>query len=238
MTSDHPLDRPIWSALATRQSQFASGGDLARRFPADVSPFGAARDGTAPALLALADLIPENDELSLVELVPPTPPPGVQATTAPCVQMTLKAFTPGGGDPTIMPLGEADFPEMLALAKLTRPGPFRARTPVMGRFLGIRDGGRLIAMCGERLAMDGFHEASALCTHPDHRGRGYGEALLRAVGERMLGEGATPFLHCYAGNADAIALYLRMGFDLRTEITYVEWSRTPGGARPAAEGGR
>lgn len=238
MTSDHPLDRPIWSALATRQSHFAAGGDLARRFPADVSPFGAARDGSAAALAALADLIPEADELSLVELAPPSPPPGVQASTAPCVQMTLTAFTPGGVDLAITPLGEADFPEMLALAKLTRPGPFRARTPVMGRFLGIREDGRLIAMCGERLAMDGFHEASALCTHPDHRGRGLGEALLRAVGERMLSEGSTPFLHCYAGNTGAIALYLRMGFDLRAEITYVEWSRTPGLARPAAEGGR
>ena len=238
MSSDHPLDRPIWSALATRQSHFAAGGDLARRFPADVSPFGAARDATAAALAALADLVPEDDELSLVELVPPIPPAGVRATTAPCVQMTLTAFAPGGVDLPITPLGEADFPEMLALAKLTRPGPFRARTPAMGRFLGIRDGGRLIAMCGERLATDGFHEASALCTHPDYRGRGQGEALLRAVGERMLREGSTPFLHCYAGNTAAIALYLRMGFDLRTEITYVEWSRTPGGAGPEAKGGR
>jgi predicted GNAT family acetyltransferase len=139
--------------------------------------------------------------------------------------MTARTFPSGGQTQAITPLGEADAKEMFALATLTRPGPFRARTHTMGRFLGIRDGARLVAMGGERLSLDGFTEISALCTHPDHRGRGYGEALLCAVGKRIISEGITPFLHSYADNAAAIALYRRVGFEVRTEVTHAVWKR-------------
>jgi predicted GNAT family acetyltransferase len=112
---------------------------------------------------------------------------------------------------------------MLALATLTRPGPFRARTHTLGRFIGIRDSGRLIAMAGERLKLDGFVEISAVCTHPDYRGRGYGGALMKMVGKRILSEGDTPFLHTYADNTVAIALYRRLGFEVRAEVIHAVW---------------
>jgi predicted GNAT family acetyltransferase len=51
----------------------------------------------------------------------------------------------------IVQLGDADAPEMLALAQLTEPGPFFARTHTMGNFIGIRVDGRLAAMAGERM---------------------------------------------------------------------------------------
>lgn len=223
----HPLDKPIWSALTGRQARFAAGGELAKRFPPDVSPFIVARDNSAQAVAALAALILGNDDVSLLECAPPEPPRGIVATTKLCVQMTATGFPAGDRDHAIAPLGDADAEAMLALATLTRPGPFRARTHTLGRFLGIRDGARLVAMGGERLAMDGFTEISGLCTHPDYRGRGYGEALLRAVGERIFREGATPFLHSYAENAGAIALYRRMGFNVRAKVTHAIWKRAP-----------
>jgi predicted GNAT family acetyltransferase len=114
---------------------------------------------------------------------------------------------------------------MLALATLTRPGPFRSLTHTMGRFFGVREGGILIAMAGERLHTPGFHEITAVCTHPDHRGRGLGAALMRKVGARMLDEGDQPFLHTYANNATAVGLYRRLGFDVRTEVTHAVWKR-------------
>jgi ribosomal protein S18 acetylase RimI-like enzyme len=220
---DHPLDRPIWNALQTRQNSFDPGGVLARRFPSEVSPFAAARDNSPAAILALAKLITPADDISIVERAPPDAPPGIAETRAFLLQMTTRGFAGGGSEPEMTPLGEDDAPEMFALAALTRPGPYRSRTHTLGRFLGVRDGAQLVAMAGERLHMDGFHEISAVCTHPDYRGRGYGSALMRAVGERILAEGATPFLHTYVHNTGAIALYNRLGFEVRGEVAYFVW---------------
>lgn len=221
----HPLDNPIWNALTSRQAHFARGGAGALCFPADVSPFAAARDDSESAVAALAKLIPLDGDISLLQRAPPRAPAGVDATEIAGVQMILDAFPAGGRDFAIEPLGDADAAEMLALALLTKPGPFRARTHTMGRFIGVRENGRLIAMGGERLVLDGFTEVTALCTHPDFRGRGLGEALLRAVGERIVSEGATPFLHAYASNTGAIALYQRLGLSIRTEVTHAIWKR-------------
>ncbi|MES1156509.1 MAG: GNAT family N-acetyltransferase [Alphaproteobacteria bacterium] len=222
----HPLDHAVWSALTTRQAAFATGGALALTFPTDVSPLAAAHDGSDEAIDALAALIPEGGDLSLLEPTPPEPPPSVRvAKYAAGLQMVARSFTADGRDAPIETLGDADAAEMLALATLTKPGPFRTRTHKLGRFLGIRDGGRLVAMAGERLHAEGFREISAVCTHPDYRGRGYGAALMRAVGARMLADGDTPFLHSYADNAPAIALYRSLGFEVRLEVIHAVWAR-------------
>lgn len=221
----HPLDRPIWSALQTRQAHFASGGRLALRFPPDVSPFVALSEDSAEAIAAAAKLISEGDDVSFLERAPPHAPPGIVATSAKGLQMVAQAFAPGGRDFEIQPLADADAAEVLALATLTRPGPFRSKTHTLGRFIGIRDKSQLVAMAGERLKLDGFVEISAVCTHPDYRGRGYGAALMKIVGRRILDEGDTPFLHTYADNAVAIALYTRLGFKVRAEVTHAVWKR-------------
>jgi ribosomal protein S18 acetylase RimI-like enzyme len=222
----HPLDCPIWSALATRQTQCGTDGPLARRFREDIGPFAASRDAAPDAVAALAALAHADDDMSLLERVPPAPPAGVELKmSADGVQMVAKAFTAGGEAFALEPLSDADAPEMLELALLTRPGPFRASTHTLGRFLGLRDGDRLVAMAGERLKMDGFVEISAVCTHPDYRGRGYGAALMRAVGDRILSEGDTPFLHAYAANTGAIALYRKLGFKRRCAVTHAMWTR-------------
>jgi ribosomal protein S18 acetylase RimI-like enzyme len=221
----HPLDRPIWSALETRQAHFARGDKLVRRFPVDVSPFVVARDGSPEAVAAIAALISEGEDVSLVEAAPPSAPEGISESRLPIFQMVWERFSSGESDFEIRPLGDEDAPEMLALATLTRPGPFRARTHTMGRFVGVRENGVLIAMAGERLNVTGFHEISAVCTHPDWRGRGLGAALMRVIGKRMLDEGDMPFLHTYASNATAVALYRKLGFEVRAEVTHAIWKR-------------
>lgn len=223
----HPLDHPIWSALTTRQARYGGDGPLARRFDETIGPFAAASDDGAEAVAALAALAHGEDDMSLLEPNPPPPPPGIELKlSAAGVQMVARAFTRGEHAFAPEPLSEADAPEMLELALLTKPGPFRARTHTLGRFLGVRENGRLIAMAGERLQMDGFVEISAVCTHPDHRGRGLAGALMRAVGDRILREGDTPFLHAYAANTGAIALYERLGFKHRADVTHAMWTRT------------
>ncbi|MEP7210688.1 MAG: GNAT family N-acetyltransferase [Alphaproteobacteria bacterium] len=220
----HPLDNPIWSALTTRQAHLAIGNDRARRFPSDISPFAAAPDGSPTSSAALAALLPAGGGFAQMQPAPTPPPAGVPITlSAIGVQMTATRITPGSSDATIIDLGEADAPEMQALASLTRPGPFLPRTHTMGRFIGVRNMGRLIAMAGERLQPVGFTEISAVCTHPDHVGHGYGAALVRAVGARIFARGDTAFLHAYATNTGAIALYRKLGFDLRAEVTVSVW---------------
>lgn len=217
----HPLDRPAWSALTSCQADLAVGDGRALRFDSDYALFAAARDDAPESQAALAALMPEGGALALIE-AKPIPPPGLKADIRPlCHQMTAASLTAGGRDLDMTPLTDADGPEALALATLTQPGPFFRKTHRLGGFVGLKHDGRLAAMAGERLKPDGFTEVSGVCTHPDFRGRGYAGALMRAVAQRILERGEVPFLHVYAHNTGAIALYESLGFALRSEMTFV-----------------
>lgn len=218
--ADHPLDRPVWSALTTRQRDLALGDARAVRFDPAYGVFAAAADAGAESLAALAALNPPEGGLATVEARPLPPPPGVDvARIGDLVQMTAAVVAAGGRAVEAEPLTDADAPEMLALARLTEPGPFFERTHRLGDFVGVKLDGRLVAMAGERMKPEGFTEVSGVCTHPDFRGRGYAGALMRLVAARVLARGETPFLHAYAANTGALALYESLGFRLRSRIT-------------------
>src|SRR5690606_3192344 len=117
-------------------------------------------------------------------------------------------------------LDESDAPAMLALATLTRPGPFRSQTRKLGPFIGVKREGQLVAMAGRRLRVDGFTELSGVCTHPDHRGQGYAAALSRAVVAETLASGEAAFLHAFAEHEATIAFYRGLGFQARARMTY------------------
>ncbi|MGW0611449.1 GNAT family N-acetyltransferase [Streptomyces sp. NPDC002788] len=129
-------------------------------------------------------------------------------------------------DVGIVELGAESVPDMLGLIERTRPGPFWPRTHELGTYLGIRDGGRLVAMAGERLRPPGWTEISAVCTAPEARGRGYAARLLRALVSRILARDESPCLHVAEENAGAIALYERVGFQTRKQVTFRGF-RTP-----------
>jgi len=228
MTGAHPLDRPIWSALTSRQAPLALGDAGALRIAPEYGLFAAAADGSAESLAALSALIPADGGLAAVGVAEPGPVPGASAEPHRIWQMVCAALTPdrAARDVAIVPLTDADAAQMLALATLTRPGPFFARTHELGDFVGVKDDrGRLLAMAGERLKPEGFTEVSGVCTEPACRGRGYAGALMRVVTDRILARGETPFLHSYAHNTGAIALYESLGFALRAEVTMTVLTR-------------
>jgi predicted GNAT family acetyltransferase len=215
------LDNPIWGSLNTSHAHIALGVDigtgLARRYPLGVGPLAALREVTAEAYADLARMIPENDHaVLLLESASDLPEGWRLLRGGAIVQMICRSVPEESAlAAEIVPLGAADIAEMVALAKLTEPGPFREHTAELGGFVGIRVDGRLAAMAGRRMAPTGFIEVSAVCTHPDFRGRGYARALVREVARSIHADGWVPFLTSYAANAGAIKIYEQIGFELR-----------------------
>ncbi|MEI7036661.1 GNAT family N-acetyltransferase [Fulvimonas yonginensis] len=214
------LDRPVWASLTTHHATLSQGDDLARRYLPQVNLFASARDDAGEALERLARLVEPGGRAFILQVPTIRVPPGlVELKRARGVQMVARE--PLAAPPEqdgIVALGEADAPEMLALATLTQPGPFLPQTHRMGRFVGIRIDGRLAAMAGERFRFPGHTEVSGVCTHPDHRGRGLARRLSRHVAAAIAARGDTAFLHAWADNAAAIALYRSLGFTLRAEV--------------------
>lgn len=233
MTVPQPLDRPLWNALTGRLAAFAVADGPAVRLDPDMGVFLACADDGVDSRAALTRLARRFPGSGLVErtdgpmaaVLPDLP----VAQSAPCVQMTATALTPARSatDLDVLTLGEADAAGMLDLALLTKPGPFGRATHRLGGFIGVRREGRLAAMAGTRLRVDGHTELSGVCTHPDFRGQGLAVALSRLVVDRILAAGETAFLHAYAGHADTIRLYQSLGFSIRCDVTYTVMAGAP-----------
>ena len=214
------LDRPIWSALNSAHRALSEGTARARRYPATISPLAAVSDHTDAAWSDLAELA-KDDVVAVVSLSPLDAISGFEIRpSALARQMVATQPVQDIEAAAIETLGHADVPAMLELTALTKPGPFMPRTHELGRYIGIRDGNRLAAMAGERMRLDGFTEISAVCVHPDHRGRGYAQTLIKTLMKAIWDRGETPFLHTYADNHGAIALYERLGFVSRTTLYF------------------
>ena len=213
------LDRPVWATL-THAPHLAEGGELAKRFQRDINLFASASDDSVASLAALSALV-QDDECVYVLQVPAIHiPEGLMAVReAQGVQLlAARPIKAEAGEDKIIELSDADAPEMLALAKLTEPGPFLPRTHTMGRFIGIRINGQLAAMAGERMRFPGFTEVSGVCTHPDFRGRGFARRLSSVVANTIQQRGEQAFLHAWTSNVAAIAMYERLGFEHRTSV--------------------
>jgi ribosomal protein S18 acetylase RimI-like enzyme len=216
--SNAPLE-----ALQTSHQLFAIAAGRARKYPAEVTPFAAIEDNGVDALRDLFSIMNPGEATYIVSEAPPTMPKGLICGGPLGVkQMTYPHERPlplvSDCDMSIEPLSCANAAEMVELTSIAFPGFFRIRTCEMGNYYGIRHDGRLIAMCGERMAIRDYREISGLCTHPDFRGRGYAAVLMmQLMRDHRIG-GLRSYLHVSANNANAIALYERMGFDHRGEF--------------------
>ena len=111
-------------------------------------------------------------------------------------------------------------PAMIELTALTKPGPFVERTIDFGNYIGVFEADQLIAMAGERLHVPDYTEVSAVCTHPDHSGKGYAAGLVNHLTNQIIGQGRTAFLHVRQDNERAIELYKGLGYEIRTEMYF------------------
>ena len=214
------LEQPPWSALTSTHAALASGNALARRYPPDIAPMAGIRHVSPACLDALAALMKPDNVVGLFSAEPVRANGDLVVVAHKMIDQMIyegREILPATGDH--VPLTLADVSDAEELAALTKPGPFARRTILLGSYLGIRDGRQLVAMAGERMRFDGFTEISAVCTHPDHRGRGHAFRLVRALMRSILARGETPFLHIYSDNTGAAMLYRKLGFRQRRSLT-------------------
>jgi len=217
-TESHLLDNPIWNSLLTGHSSLAVSNGLARRYPGAIGPLSGIPIQSPENYAALRPLAGPAGVLVLFCAEQPAPPPGWTLinggllTQMVCEQPLPPAPVELTRGESLRPLTHADVPEMVALADLTEPGPFRDRTIDLGPFFGIFASGRLVAMAGQRMHLPHHVEVSAVCTHPDARWRGYARLLIATVMDEILQRGKIPFLHSYANNYPAIRVYESLGF--------------------------
>jgi len=216
-----PLDNPILNSLLTGHRGLAMAHGRARRFPLEIGPLSGIPDQSTESYEDLRAVAGQAGVVALFLEEPPAPPDGWTQLRGGVVDQMV-CTEPGKRaqrllplEATMRPLAAGDARSMIELAQLTEPGPFHERTIELGAFYGVFHGCSLVAMAGERLNLPGFVEVSAVCTHPDVRGRGYAPALMSTVMDHIYAQGKTPMLHSFASNEAAIAVYRRLGFTWR-----------------------
>jgi predicted GNAT family acetyltransferase len=218
MTTFSALDHPVWEALTSGHAGMSRSNGAARRYPSLVSPLAALREPTPSAFSELARLVAPEEHVGLVTAEPISVPAGWQIFRTRSIEQMVCTELTGDSDSSPLELGPSDVPEMMALAAATEPGPFLPETIRMGRYFGVRaEDGVLIAMAGERLKLDGFTEISAVCTHPEFRGRGHARRLVAFLVAQTLREGRVAFLHVKGENT-AKVVYEKLGFYVRRAV--------------------
>jgi GNAT superfamily N-acetyltransferase len=223
MSDLHLLDNIVWHALTGSQARFAAGDGGARRYARGFSPIVGFRDAQRPDFRALAPHCERGEHFYCDGWSGEAPAGWRVDHETTMFKMVWDAAIPDGDEATeAIPLGAAHADQAVALAALTRPGPFGPRTIELGDYFGCFDGDRLVAMAGERMQAGTLREISGVCTHPDYQGRGLARRLMNKLLRRQRLRGETPFLHVMRDNAGARALYARMGFrDHRESVVRV-----------------
>jgi ribosomal protein S18 acetylase RimI-like enzyme len=216
------LDNPVWNALISGNRHLAAGSDRVKFFDPDVSPFAAGIENSLEELQELYDIYPADRPVFLWapgKLVFPEVWKLMHCIAG--LQMSFDQPTAAAyKQESIVALTKENIPEMLALTKLTKPGPFGTRTIEFGNYEGIFENGQLVAMTGQRFHCFDHIEVSAVCTHPDHLGKGYAKQLLLSRLTKILAASCRPYLHVREDNERAIHVYKALGFSVRMPVNF------------------
>ncbi|GGH01108.1 GNAT family N-acetyltransferase [Mucilaginibacter phyllosphaerae] len=210
----HVLDNPIYNALISGSQKLSVAQGSVSHFRRDVAPFAGLKNLDEADFAVLEQLIAESGVYVLFSPQKIKFPQSWQILRSfEMKQMIYEGPVPANDTrQQIIDLDDSHVPEMLALTQLTVPGPFLDRTIEFGNYTGIFTDDKLVAMAGQRMQPSPYIEISAVCTHPDHLGKGYAAALLNEQIRRIMNDGNIPFLHVLADNHSAIRVYERAGF--------------------------
>ncbi|OJW17994.1 MULTISPECIES: GNAT family N-acetyltransferase [unclassified Mucilaginibacter] len=216
----HLLDNPIYNALTTGNKHLAVEAGSAFHFENDVAPFAGMKDNSLADLEAFVEHMSDDRVYVFFTPVKLDIPDHLKVLRH--FQMFQMVYEGNGHtvemDSSLTSLDDQHVEEMLALTKLTNPGPFLQRTIKFSNYTGVFADGTLVAMAGHRMQPLPYVEISAVCTHPEHTGKGHAAKLLLEQARRIIAAGKTPFLHVLQENTGAIKVYERVGFKTRIPI--------------------
>ncbi len=211
---DQLLNNPVYHALLSGDAHLSSGNESVKYFDEQVSPFAGFAEDYDKGFDELYNLLPAGRKILYATRKQIKEPPGWQLTHEIKGLQFVFIGQPIATDYSLklVPLESKHVEEMIALAKLTKPGPFDKRTIEFGHYYGIFDSDKLVAMTGQRLHVSNYTEVSAVCTNPDYLGKGFAAVLIQHQLNLICKSGQHPFLHVRDDNERAIALYERLGF--------------------------
>jgi len=219
---EHVLNNPVYHALLSGDAAFAFGSDDVKFFDEQVSPFVGFANEYESGFEDLQKLFsPGRKILYASPKKIETPTDWKLLAEIAGLQFVLDNYVPPEEYKTQpVTLRQKDIEAMIKLTALTKPGPFGKRTIEFGYYFGIFQNEQLVAMTGQRLHVSNFTEISAVCTHPDHAGKGFAATLLHHQIDLILKMGQNPFLHVRADNMRAIELYERIGFNVSRPMNF------------------
>ncbi len=209
------LRNPIWHSLHGPHSGLALSDGRAIRYLPDVSPLCAISESSEAAISDLERIVEVGETIGI--WVDPELSLGARWQVENLLllqQMVCEKAVVAPAD-SFEELTRDDAEEMLALAERTEPGPFSLRSGDLGRFVGVRQGDRLLAIAGERFRFEGHTELSGVCTDPAARGKGHAARLCRVITAGIQERGERAFLHVIRASPTAgtsIPLYERLGY--------------------------
>jgi GNAT superfamily N-acetyltransferase len=217
---EHVLDNPIYYALTSAHGHIAKGIDEVKYYTEDITAFAGLKDNSQENLDTLHQISQAESLFVFFSKTPVEIPKKWKLLTH--IDMFQFVFR-DKEVPTVDGTGITDLDlehvaEMMDLVELTKPGPFLAKTIELSNYTGIFINGKLAAMAGHRFFPTPYREVSAVCTHPDHLGKGYAFKVLQEQIKRILLRAEIPFLHVRNDNEGAIKLYQKLGFEIRTDI--------------------
>lgn len=216
------LRNPVYNSLLSNDKHLGFGTGNVKCFDEAVSPFVGFEEGNENGFNELYDLLPSGRRILYATPLSITPPKDWKLSVSIEGLQFLFEGNAIETDPHFHPilLEAKHVKQMIELAALTKPGPFNERTIEFGHYFGVFENETLVAMTGQRLHIENFTEVSAVCTHPDHLGKGYASALAQHQLNLILSHQQIPFLHVRADNARAISVYERLGFKLQGQMNF------------------
>lgn len=218
--SYYKLDNPVWHALLETHAPFAVGNADVKRYQPHVVAFTGWRHENNAAAKQFNSHINAGESFFVVGQLPGFDANYIIEAVYPCVQMVCEQAIALPVTENIESMDETHEQEMYELVNLVQPGFYEPGTRLMGDYFGIRQQGKLVALTGERIRMNGLTEVSAVVTHPDFTGRKYAQQLITQVVNKNIAAGIIPFLHATEVNHRAIGIYEHLGFVTRRSINF------------------